>query len=389
MASAKTGWGVSMTVMRLKGINKVKAKGRTYYYHRATGTRIEHPFGSAEFIAVVKTLNAQGVGAKRHLPKSWGALAAAYRGSPEFTGLADLTKRDYHKVFNYLAGGKSNKGGIEDMPIALMDTAFVIAVRDKAYKKHKRRFANYVVQVIRLVFTWGKPRRWSETNPGADAPLIRRPRGAPKVNRAWTPEEKATVLREAQIRVPHLLPGIGLGMFGSMPEGDMVRFTWPSYDGTAIRYTRRKNDVPVTVKVLPELKAILAAEAARQEAFEAEQAKKTGNVVPLRKSEHNTILRGKRGRPYTEDGFRSDFFKFIRELEAEGLVGDGLTFHGLRHTMGKELREAKVSKEGRKAIQGHKTDAMADHYSDEADRSIEAFDAIDQLEKAREAKTRR
>lgn len=382
-----------MTVMRVKGINRVKSKGHVYYYHRATGTRLQHPFGTAEFIAEVKALNAQGVGTNRHLPKSWGALTAAYRGSPEFQGLADLTKRDYHKVFNYLAGHGSPNKGIEDMPVALMDTPFIMGVRDKAFKKHKRRFANYVVQVIRLVFTWGKPHGWSESNPGKDVPLIRRPRGARKVNRAWSPDEKAVVLREAQIRVPHLLPGIGLGMFGSMPEGDMVRFTWPSYDGTAIRYTRRKNDVPVAVKVLPELKAILAAEKARQAAAEAARVTKAGGkagvVVALRKPEHDTILRGKRGKPYTEDGFRSDFFKFLRQLEAEDLIGSGLTFHGLRHTMGKELREANVSKEGRKAVQGHKTDAMADHYSDEADRSIEAFGAIEQLERARKQTKKR
>ncbi|MFC3674709.1 tyrosine-type recombinase/integrase [Ferrovibrio xuzhouensis] len=370
----------------VKGVNKVRAKGRVYYYHRATGTRLQQMPGTAEFIREIAALDSAGVAQARSLPGSLGAMIAAYRGSPEFLGLADLTKRDYNKVFDYLAG-------IADMPATEVDSPFVVALRDRVFRLRKRRFANYVVAVLRLLFKWGKPRGWPKVNPAADVPMIRRPRDAKKVNRAWSTDEKETVLREAERRIPHLLPGIALGVFTGISEGDMVRLIWPAYDGTAIRFTRRKTGVPVAVKALPALKAILNAERARQESHEAELARKAGdqvgNVVALRKAEDDTVLRGKRGKPYTEDGFRSDFFKFIRALESEGLVADGLTFHGLRHTLGKEMREARVSREGRKAVLGHETDAMSDHYSDEADRSIEAFDAMDLLAKAQRAKKRK
>jgi len=33
-------------VIRVKGVKKVVAKGRTYYYHRKTGQRIEAPRNS-------------------------------------------------------------------------------------------------------------------------------------------------------------------------------------------------------------------------------------------------------------------------------------------------------------------------------------------------------
>jgi integrase len=37
---------------------------------------------------------------------------------------------------------------------------------------------------------------------------------------------------------------------------------------------------------------------------------------------------------------RGMFFKLIRQLEQNSLISGGLTFHGLRHTVGSTLTEA-------------------------------------------------
>lgn len=90
--------------------------------------------------------------ARPKIPGTLGGLIEAYRASPEFREqLAPRTRSDYQKVFNYLAT-------IESMPIVQIDEAAVIAFRDRAFLQRKRRFANYVVQVLRLLFSWGKPR---------------------------------------------------------------------------------------------------------------------------------------------------------------------------------------------------------------------------------------
>jgi len=44
--------------MRIKGINRVTAKGKVYHYHRKTGKRIHAPVGTAAFLAEVEVLNA-------------------------------------------------------------------------------------------------------------------------------------------------------------------------------------------------------------------------------------------------------------------------------------------------------------------------------------------
>ena len=39
------------------------------------------------------------------------------------------------------------------------------------------------------------------------------------------------------------------------------------------------------------------------------------------------------GQAYTSDGFRTNFQRLRKEMEAEGKIGTGQTFHGLRHTV--------------------------------------------------------
>ena len=53
-----------------------------------------------------------------------------------------------------------------------------------------------------------------------------------------------------------------------------------------------------------------------------------------------TIAATTNGTPWTASGFNSTFIKAIAQATNQGLVGDGLTFHGLRHTVGTLLIEA-------------------------------------------------
>jgi integrase len=81
-----------------------------------------------------------------------------------------------------------------------------------------------------------------------------------------------------------------------------------------------------------------------------------------------TIVKGIQGRPYSEEGFRTMWGRFVRDLQDRELVGPGLTFHGLRHTVGKALAESWAGANDRTigAAIGDKTGAMGRHYSEEA-----------------------
>ena len=82
-----------------------------------------------------------------------------------------------------------------------------------------------------------------------------------------------------------------------------------------------------------------------------------------------TIAATTNGTPWTASGFNSTFIKAIARLEKQGMVGDGLTFHGLRHTVGTLLIEAGADIDTVRRWLGQKTLAMAIHYSETADTS--------------------
>jgi integrase len=336
--------------IRVRGVKVYRSRGKLYAYHRKTAKPIRAPIGSAAFLAEVERLDGQ----VPPEPKAGtlGALIAAYRRSPEFLELAPRTRADYQKVFDYLQplGGD---------PLVNITSAYVIEVRDAAFQAHKRRFANYVLAVLRLLLKWGAVRDLVETNQAATVPKLRRPRGTPQANRSWDADECKAVLDAA---TGGLKVGIALGMFAGMREGDVIRQPRRGYDGAWLCWMQGKTGAAVELPVHPTLKAILD-----------EKPGRPSEVEPL------TLVANNQGQPYTANGFRTIFFRLIQRLETEGKVRPGLTFHGLRHTAGRVLADRGADPRTIAALLGHKTLQMAAHYSEEHDRKKRAVAAIAKL----------
>lgn len=332
------------------GVKVYRARGNLYAYHRATGTRIRAEIGTAAFLAEIERLNGRALAEK---PKggTLGALIAGYRASPEYTELAPRTRADYGKVFDYLKP-------LDADPLSSFTSSTMLKIRDAAFKKHKRRFANYTVAVLSVLFRWGSIREMVATNIASAVPKLRRPHGAPRANRAWSDAECETVLQAATggLRVV-----IALGMFAAMREGDAIRAARSWYDGEWIRWSQGKTGNPVELPVDSRLKAIL-------------------DELP---DDRIILAIGERGRSYTLEGFRTVFFRLIKSLEAAGRVEPGLTFHGLRHTAGKTLAELGADPRMIGVLLGHKTLQMAALYSDEADRKKLALAAVTKLDPRR------
>jgi len=342
-----------MVEIKVRGVKLYRSRGKMYAYHRKSGVRLRAPFGSAEFLAEVERLNGKKPAAPK--PGTLGALIVAYRRSPEFLAvLAERTRRDYQKVFDYLKP-------LEGDALVTMTPAYVLEVRDAAFEKHKRRFANYVLAVLRLLLKWGAARDFVETNPAAAIANLRRPRGAPRANRAWSDAEFETVLAAA---TAGLKVAVALGGFAGMREGDVIRVPRAIDDGKWLRWTQHKTGGLVELPVHPRLRAILDEVAA---------AIAENRVEPMR------LVVGVKGGPYTSNGFQRMFFGLIRRLEAEGKVQPGLTFHGLRHTAGRLLADRGADPRTIAALLGHKTLQMAAHYSEEADRKKRAVAAVAKL----------
>ena len=339
--------------IKLHGINKVTSKGRLYNYHRRTGTRLKSEPGSPAFMLELehldKPVSDQAAG-------TLSALIEEYKASPEWIRLGSRTQEDYQAVFEFLKVLGSGK-------VTDFDAQIVISLRDMAYqpaekgRKTRRRFANYVVQVLRLLFSWAKPRGWLSTNPASDIPLLKRPKGLPKPNRAWTREECETVLEGAPI---HMKWPISLAMYAGLREGDIINAPVSMWRDNAIDLVaQRKTGNPVWMPAHRELAKV-----------KAEYDAWAGD----RLTTHLCI--NSRGQPWTQDGFSASFRKLLIKAKTER----GLTMHGLRHTAGKNLADAGADPKTIAAMLGHSTIQMAEHYSKEADRKRASTRAVKLLE---------
>src|ERR1051325_11616335 len=294
-------------IVRVKGVKRVRAKGHTYYYHRKTMKPLPGQPGSVEFMAALDALNRKQEFASG--PGTLGALIHSYRASPEFTDLATSTKRNRQCVFDYLKP-------LDGMRLIDITTGFIYQLRDRAKVKHKRSFANLLVDVLRYLFDWAiKREQGIENNPALKVDKIRRPKDAKVVNRPWRAEELEIVLARAsrQIRL-----AVAIAAYTGLRESNVVKVTWVSYDGVAFETRQVQTGDPIWVKAHFRLREILG---------------QTARISPV-------ILIGARGQPFTESGLRTSFFRLIRTLVAEGAVQPGLSFHGLRHTLGTTLAEA-------------------------------------------------
>jgi integrase len=260
----------------------------------------------------------------------------------------------YGKVFDYLAS-------IDRMPLIQLNGAAVIKIRDRALAQKKRRFANHILQVLGTILDWGKPRDLAPGNPAAGIPKVPRPRDMVKANRAWSEAERDAVIGAA---TGGLKMAIALGMFAWMRIGDAVRVTWSIYDGANLEWRQGKTGDTVWLPAHRDLRALL------------DSASRSAT----------TIVTGTAGRPLMESGLAKAFRTLILQLENDGKIRDGLTFHGLRHTAGKTLADLGADPRAIQALLGHRSLSMAIHYSQEADRRRAAATAIHFLEQPRNEK---
>lgn len=336
-----------MTRVRVKGFKIFNDRhGRPRCYHRATGTAVDlvkAPLGSAEFFAECsRIVELARVAAPK--PGTLGLLINEYRASATFQDLAPATRSDYQKIFDYLQP-------IKDTPLVKFDRPLIVRIRDKAAEKRGRRFGNYVKAVFSLLFGWGAERGFLPVNTATGIKNIRRPRGAPRANRPWSDEERFAVLDAAPW---HLKVPIALGMFVGLREADALRLTWAAYDGTMLQTRTRKTGQLVAWPAPAALRRILDQVRTHQPA---------GDRAAV------TIAVTTRGTPWTESGFRASWRKFRLALEEVGRIAPGLTFHGLRHTVGTILAEEGFDARTIATALGQATEAMANFYSRDADRS--------------------
>lgn len=328
-----------MTVIRVKGFQIFKDRhGKVRCYHRKTRIPIDldkAPIGSAEFFAECERI-ASTFKITAPKPGTLGLLIENFRKNPRWTDLAPQTRADYQKIFDYLKP-------ITDTALVRFDKPLVVRIRDKAAETRNRRFANYVKAVLSLLFAWGSERGFIHSNPASGIKDIRRKKGLPEANRAWSDEERDAVLSAAP---EHLKPAIALMMFTGLGPKDALTLPRNFYRDGEVATRRAKTGEPVFWPVPTELAAII-------------ESSPSHNAT--------TLCANSRGLPWTLSGFNSSWRPLRLRLEKAGLIGPGLTLYGLRHTVAVILREIGYDERAIADALGQKTIEMARHYAKGAD----------------------
>lgn len=331
---------------QLKGVHRVTARGRVYYYHRPTRTRIKARYGTIDFDREVTALNMRAPARRDDTPGTLGGLIKAYRSSPEFTGKKPRTRALDETILAWL-------GPIFDMPLHQVTPPLVIGLRDRMLAAHKRVKANQLLNLLGTIWKWGLPRDITHgAVPTTGVPKIPRPKGLKVRNRRWAMDE----IRLFVERVPSLRLAVLVAAYTALRASDVAALTWSAYDGERLLVQQGKTGDMVWMPVHPALKAIL-------------------DGLPR---EREQIVTGPGGRAFRDGQDIAGLFNSSKIRIAE-IPGD-LTFHGLRHTVASGIADKGGDTRDIMSVTGHRTEAMASKYAEQADRRRRAKKAIDLMD---------
>ena len=341
-----------MIWVKMHHVNKVRAKGRTYYYHRPTGTRLPDDPTSVEFAERLAELNT-GLGKSDGPARgSLDALIAHYKASPDFLGCAPKTRKDYRRYLDFLG----EKFG--DISVVNLDREFVIALRDEL--ADKPRTANYVVSILRLLFSYAEdrprefmlPRGWG--NPARRPKRLKTGDG----HRPWEEFEIEAFRRKWKERTVERV-AFELLLNGGQRGGDTAAMTRHQYRRGELSVVQEKTGTRVSVPASADLRAVLD--------------------PWLEEHDHVVILATKSGGSFKIDHFRHTMRRAYREA---GLPDD-CTTHGLRYTAATVLKELGCDWETIGAITGHSTAEMVRKYTEKKRRARFAISRLDEARRER------
>jgi len=297
-------------------------KGVLYFQRRGyPTTRIASAPGSPEFHAEYARLLA-GDRPIYAGPRTFAALVKDYRHSPRFAKLAARTATDYDKVLVWV----TEKLG--PLPVAGMQRKDVI--RAQSVNAGTVRFANYIVQVLRVLFEHAIDLGWRADNPAKGIALIKSG-NAPR--EAWPSDKIAAFRSEASPRA-RLIFELCLGT--GQRIGDVLKMRWADVDGDGIHVVRGKTKAQLWIPFTAELRRVLA------------ETPKVGI----------TICAWGRGKPTSYRG-AADLIMAVRKR----IGAEAYDIHSLRYSAAAELAALGCSDELIQSVTGHSTTAMVVKYA--------------------------
>lgn len=338
-----------MANVKLKGLKISRAKGRYYVYRRSDGVKILNAFDGNKEALLERLGEADMLGLyvagirkyrKRTYPdKSLGALVEWFTDTeqcPDFAALGEETQLGYKKVLAFLEPAYDD--ALDDI-----ESADVYDALDRAKLEKWDVFADRLLSALSTMFKLGVKRRWMKSNPALGVESGYTPN--PNSNREWRPDEWQAVITRAP---QYLKTAYMIARFAGYRAQSIMSVQWSSYQdddrfGKCLRFDHRKNDEMHWLPCAPELQSYFG------------ELPKDAPFIAMHKS----------GKPWSSaKQLSTRSSKFIATLERAGLVGKGLTLHGLRVTFAAEIKRVTGANDDQVAAAlGDRDPRMGAHYT--------------------------
>ena len=352
-----------MVAVKLSGLKIARSKGRYYVYVRATGEAIVKGFDGDKTAllkhlaspAMLGTYNAKRRREKREYPERTLGWLVAWFTDPEqcnhFKGLVPDTQQRYKGALACLED-------VYDDQLADIETHDIVQARDRVEKEKWAAFADIMVTALVTMFGLAVERGWMKTNTAKG--IKRTYKSDPNANREWRPEEWVTVVERAP---KHLLIAYMLARYVGYRSQSVVAVEWSNYEpdprfGMCFRMKHGKNDEAHWIPAAPVLQDFLA-------------KLRFGDAAGKIAVRYN-------GQPWKDaPQLQKQSSNFLTALARKGLVGPGLTEHGLRVTFAAEIKRVTGANDDQVAAAlGDRDTRMGRHYTrhvEQENRIIEVF----------------
>jgi integrase len=234
----------------------------------------------------------------------FAGLVQGYLASPEYLKLAATTRKEW-RVWIDRANEEFGDARLHLFSNPKMRGA-ILEWRDKW--ANAPRSADYALEVLSRVLSWGLQRGWVMHNPALGAPTLYRNDRSEII---WEDHEIEAVAAKMK---PHVARGFRLAAWTGLARGDLVRLRWSEVGDLYISRRRGKTAVESVIPLFDETRAILA---------EFPKAAVT-------------VLTNARKRPFTPRGFASA----VEDARTAAKVATGKTLHDLRGTFATRLMRA-------------------------------------------------
>lgn len=339
-----------MVKVKLEGLKIVHARGKYYVYVRATGETIVKGLDCSKdnllkHLAAPAQIGAYNVRRKRD-PRSYPEKTLGWlvdwftdpEQCPEFKDLAESTRREYQDRMQYLEPEF-------DFPLDQITQASLYEVRDRCVTDKWPAFADKMMTGLSSMFTAAAKRGRMTANPAMGIDRASKPNK--NANREWRPEEWKIVM---DLAPPHLRTAYMIARHVGYRSQSTVAVKWANYQpderfGMCFRMDHRKNGEHHWLPASPDLQAYLA---------DLKVRTRDGHIT-LR---HN-------GQPWeSAEQLQKQSSNFLTGLARKGLVGPGLTEHGLRVTFAAEIKRVTGANDDQVAAAlGDRDTRMGAHYT--------------------------